>query len=287
MDFRRIEWLFLVAFIAIDIFLFAAFQRDTTGQTETASSRSVDSDTTIVKEMRADDIKFSTPSKKSGEGYYISTSNNDSVKSGLTSLTDQTVRYQSDGTFVSTFKAAINGVDTKHPNRVLDEVVNNASLILNGDQYKYNVQLSSHNTVVYTQRVTDGQIYSKFGEIRFSLTNTGSVTGYSQGYLPGVKTLREKTDTISERKALIWLYQYNQIANNSKVVWTKLAYTRYFNLKNSSVYIPTWIIAYKADSGNNAGVLQLKRVNAFTGAILNSDSSVKSVSGTGSATTSE
>ena len=105
------------------------------------------------------------------------------------------------------------------------------------------------------------------------------MTGYTQGYLANVATLREKTDTISERKALIWLYQYNQIANNTKVIWTQLAYTRYFDLKNSSVYIPTWVIAVKANSGNNAGVLQIKRVNAFTGAILDTDSSVKSVSG--------
>ncbi|MCF7522737.1 two-component system regulatory protein YycI [Levilactobacillus brevis] len=74
MDFRRIEWLFLVAFIVIDIFLFAAFQRDTSGETDTSSNRS-SSDTTILKEMRADNISFKAPSKKSGEGYYISTSN--------------------------------------------------------------------------------------------------------------------------------------------------------------------------------------------------------------------
>lgn len=280
MDFRRIEWLFLVAFIAIDIFLFAAFQHDTTGQTDTTSSRSADSDTTIVKEMRTDDIKFGTPSKKSSEGYYVSTSNNDSVKSSLTSLSDQTVHYQTDGTFTSTFKTPITDVDVQHPDKTLDTVVANPALILNGSQYKYNRQLSSQNTVVYTQRVTDGQIYSKFGEIRFSLTNTGTVSGYTQGYLTNVTTLREKTETISEQKALIWLYQYNQIANNTKIMWTKLAYTRYFNLKNSSVYIPTWVIAVKANSGSNAGVLQLKHVNAFTGAILTSDSNVKTVSGT-------
>ncbi|UIF28826.1 two-component system regulatory protein YycI [Levilactobacillus brevis] len=285
MDFRRIEWLFLVAFIAIDIFLFAAFQHDTTGQTDATTSRSADSDTTIIKEMRTDDIKFGTPSKKSGEGYYVSTSNDDSIKSSLTSLSDQTVRYQSDGTISSTFKTAITGVNPDHPDKALDTVVGNTALILNGSQYKYNQQLSSRNTVVYTQRVTDGQIYSKYGEIRFSLTNAGTVTGYTQGYLTDVTTLREKTETISERKALIWLYQYNQIANNTKIVWTKLAYTRYFNLKNSSVYIPTWVIAVKANSGSNAGVLQLKHVNAFTGAILTSDSNVKTVSGT--ATTSD
>lgn len=284
MDFRRIEWLFLVAFIVIDIFLFAAFQRDTSGETDTSSNRS-SSDTTILKEMRADNISFKAPSKKSGEGYYISTSNDSSIKSSLTSLSNQTVRYQSDGTITSTFKTPITGVDTQHPDKTLDTVVSNSTLVLNGTDYTYNAKLSSRNTVVYTQEVADGPIYSRYGEIRFSLTNAGTVTGYTQGYLANVSTLREKTETISERKALIWLYQYNQIPNNTKVVWTKLAYTRYFNLKNSSVYIPTWVVAVKSNSGNNAGVLQLKHVNAFTGAILTNDSNVKTVSG--STTTSE
>ncbi|MGO3117403.1 MAG: two-component system regulatory protein YycI [Levilactobacillus brevis] len=284
MDFRRIEWLFLVAFIVIDIFLFAAFQRDTSGETDTSSNRS-SSDTTILKEMRADNISFKAPSKKSGEGYYISTSNDSSIKSSLTSLSNQTVRYQSDGTITSTFKTPITGVDTQHPDKTLDTVVSNSTLILNGTDYTYNTKLSSRNTVVYTQEVADGPIYSRYGEIRFSLTNAGTVTGYTQGYLANVSTLREKTETISERKALIWLYQYNQIPNNTKVVWTKLAYTRYFNLKNSSVYIPTWVVAVKSNSGNNTGVLQLKHVNAFTGAILTNDSNVKTVSG--STTTSE
>ena len=284
MDFRRIEWLFLVAFIVIDIFLFAAFQRDTSGETDTSSNRS-SSDTTILKEMRADNISFKAPSKKSGEGYYISTSNDSSIKSNLTSLSNQTVRYQSDGTITSTFKTPITGVDTQHPDKTLDTVVSNSTLILNGTDYTYNAKLSSRNTVVYTQEVADGPIYSRYGEIRFSLTNAGTVTGYTQGYLANLSTLREKTETISERKALIWLYQYNQIPNNTKVVWTKLAYTRYFNLKNSSVYIPTWVIAVRSNSGNNAGVLQLKHVNAFTGAILSNDSNVKTVSG--STTTSE
>jgi len=284
MDFRRIEWLFLVAFIVIDIFLFAAFQRDTSGETDTSSNRS-SSDTTILKEMRADNISFKAPSKKSGEGYYISTSNDSSIKSNLTSLSNQTVRYQSDGTITSTFKTPITGVDTQHPDKTLDTVVSNSTLILNGTDYTYNAKLSSRNTVVYTQEVADGPIYSRYGEIRFSLTNAGTVTGYTQGYLANVSTLREKTETISERNAFIWLYQYNQIPNNTKVVWTKLAYTRYFNLKNSSVYIPTWVVAVKSNSGNNAGVLQLKHVNAFTGAILTNDSNVKTVSG--STTTSE
>ena len=180
MDFRRIEWLFLVAFIVIDIFLFAAFQRDTSGETDTSSNR-FSSDTTILKEMRADNISFKAPSKKSGEGYYISTSNDSSIKSSLTSLSNQTVRYQSDGTITSTFKTPISGVDTQHPDKTLDTVVRNSTLILNGTDYTYNTKLSSHNTVVYTQEVADGPIYSRYGEIRFSLTNAGTVTGYTQG----------------------------------------------------------------------------------------------------------
>jgi len=279
MDFRRIEWLFLVAFIVIDIFLFAAFQRDTTSQSDTTSSRSANSDTTIIKEMRADNITFKSPSRKSTEGYYIATTNDDQIKTALTSLTDQTVKYD-EGIVTSTFKTPITGVDTQHPDKTLDTVVADTGLILNGSQYKYSARLSSQNTVVYTQRVADGQIYSRYGQLRFSLTNAGTITGYTQGYLNDVSTLREKTPTISEQKALIWLYQYNQIQNNTKVMWTRLGYTRYFTLKNNSVYIPTWVIAVKATSGNAAGNLQIKHVNAFTGTILTSDSNVKTVSGT-------
>jgi len=135
MDFRRIEWLFLVAFIVIDIFLFAAFQRDTTSQSDTTSSRSANSDTTIIKEMRADNITFKSPSRKSTEGYYIATTNDDQIKTALTSLTDQTVKYD-EGIVTSTFKTPITGVDTQHPDKTLDTVVADTGLILNGSQYK-------------------------------------------------------------------------------------------------------------------------------------------------------
>jgi len=229
--------------------------------------------------MRADNITFKSPSRKSTEGYYIATTNDDQIKTALTSLTDQTVKYD-EGIVTSTFKTPITGVDTQHPDKTLDTVVADTGLILNGSQYKYSARLSSQNTVVYTQRVADGQIYSRYGQLRFSLTNDGTITGYTQGYLNDVSTLREKTPTISEQKALIWLYQYNQIQNNTKVMWTRLGYTRYFTLKNNSVYIPTWVIAVKATSGNAAGNLQIKHVNAFTGTILTSDSNVKTVSGT-------
>ena len=63
MDFRRIEWIFLVIFVAIDIFLFVSFRQSGTVQTS-GSAQTGDSNGTIIKEMKSDQIKFSQPSAK-------------------------------------------------------------------------------------------------------------------------------------------------------------------------------------------------------------------------------
>ncbi|EHL98073.1 hypothetical protein HMPREF9103_01728 [Lentilactobacillus parafarraginis F0439] len=80
-----------------------------------------------------------------------------------------------------------------------------------------------------------------------------------------VNGLREKSETISETRALIWLYQYNEIPNNTKVVWSKLAYTKLLSIDTDRVFIPTWVIAIKPQ---NSPQVQLKKINAFTGGII-------------------
>ena len=91
------------------------------------------------------------------------------------------------------------------------------------------------------------------------------LTSYTQTYVDNVKTLREKAVTISEKKALVALYQYNQVSSSSRVVWAKLGYSRLLKLKDSSVYVPTWIFAVR---GKNSSNISLHRINAFTSASM-------------------
>lgn len=71
------------------------------------------------------------------------------------------------------------------------------------------------------------------------------MTGYTQGYMNDIQILREKRDTISQERALIWLYQYNKLPANTQVLWCHLGYTRLLSVNNSIVYIPTWNFCIK------------------------------------------
>lgn len=97
------------------------------------------------------------------------------------------------------------------------------------------------------------------------MNSNHQIVSYSQTYLQDIKSLREKSETISETRALIWLYQYNEIPNNTKVAWTELGYTKLLSIDNDRVFIPTWIIAIKPQ---NSTQVQIKRINAFTGGII-------------------
>ena len=67
MNFRRIEWIFLLAFVVLDIFLGFMFVQTSSKSTQTTG----DTATTIIREMRADNISFKNPDTSEGTGYYI------------------------------------------------------------------------------------------------------------------------------------------------------------------------------------------------------------------------
>lgn len=140
---------------------------------------------------------------------------------------------------------------------------------MKGQKYRYNENLSTKNTVVYTQIIHGTPVYMTNGQIRFNIRN-GYVTGYSQGVLSDIEVLQERP-IISQERAVIWLYQYNKIINNSSVEWVKLGYTKLLSVNNNIVYIPTWVIAVKSNSTGNT---QYRRINAFSGAIMDESDSI-------------
>ena len=125
--------------------------------------------------------------------------------------------------------------------------------------------------LVNTQELYGKPVYSSEGQIRFTVKD-GYVTGYTQTYIHAADILREKKDTISQKRALMWLYQYNKLPQNSTVEWCKLGYTKLLDVNNSVVYIPTWNFCI---SSKASGTVQYRRINAFTGAVMDETISVK------------
>lgn len=268
MNFRRIQWIFLVAFIALDIFLGVALASD---KPFTVTSKSTSQEETILKEMKDDSISIGKLSKKHSLGYYISSSGSGILQNRMNQLKNQAVSFDDDQ-LSSTFNSAVK-IDPDEPQTVLDKLVKNQNRILFGSHYVYDARLSDEkdNTIVYVQKGPDLHVLSDDGQLRFKVRDKNQVTGYTQTYLNNIQTLRQEETTISQKKAVIWLYQHNEIPNNSKIKWTKLGYVKLLSAKGNDVYIPTWVIGIQT---KNTEGTQIRQINAFTGTLIKANSNL-------------
>ncbi|GAA6237272.1 hypothetical protein DY124_05400 [Apilactobacillus micheneri] len=272
MDFKKIQIIFLAIFVIIDVFLFMMFHQNTSLQSESVNQGS---NSEIIKQMQNDQINVKPNlSDKKSTGYYLSATLNNSLKRESKNLKNQKTSYDNH-ILRSSFKRPF-GIYSSNPEDLLDKLIKNKDIIANGSDYEYSSDLSTNNTIVYLQKAEDRYIYSGTrGQIKFDISDDHTLTGYTQSYLDNVKILREKSDVISKKSALVGLYQYNEIPNNSKINWIHLYYTRLLAIKDNQVLIPTWVISFSSDNSSNATV---KRINAYTGSILDGSGTTKSAS---------
>lgn len=261
MNFKRIEWIFFVAFIMLDVFLVSSYFKQ--GPIMDATANHPENTTvSVLKSMRDDQITIGETSNETGTGYYVSSPNNDDLKNKAGQL-----RYQSwsmNGNLLNSTFATMIKVNADNPQKVLKSIVNDPNQIVDGKDYQYSKALSTKDTIVYTQKVNDEPFYDNGGQIRFHLKN-GYVQGYSQGHLDNLQTLRGARKTLSQKRALIWLYQYNKLPSNSTVESSNLAYSKMLTVNGNTVYIPTWVFEIK---NNASGTIIYRRINAFTGAVM-------------------
>ncbi len=281
MDFKRIELIFFAAFAALDIFLAVSFFQNNSDVHPTSAN--TNHSATILNEMRDDSISFKKPSNKKGQGYYISTqtSGTKQLKAKMEKLSGQSAKM-ADGEIISTFNTPLT-LDVKNPDQTLNKVVQNSDEIVNGKSYQHDKATSTDSQIIYTQKISGQRIFSKSGQIRFKVNSANQVVGYTQGYLTNAQPLREKQDTISQERAIIWLYQYNEMPNDTVIEWSRLGYTRLLSIQKGSVYVPTWYIAIH---GKGSSALQYYRINAFTGVIMKYSTQVSSTSNSSSTTSS-
>lgn len=270
MNFKRIEWIFVIAFIALDIFLFGIYiNKSDVIIPRTSSITTQGTSNSILKSFKSDQITYGELSDKHNSGYYVSSSDSNILREKAQQLhySWEYSNYHLDVDFTGGIKL----LDPNDPQKTVDELLKDENIVSFGDKYTYNKDLSTKKTLVYTQTIDGTPIYTNDGQIKFSIKN-GYVTGYTQGYLNDLTYLREKRDTISQKQALIWLYQYNKLPANTKVVWCRLGYTRLLSVNDSVVYIPTWNFCLK---NNATGNIQYRRINAFTGSVMDTMINVK------------
>lgn len=265
MNFKRIQWIFLLAFLLFDIVVGCSLIFETKF---TISGGQPNRQSTVLKEMHNDSITYGELSNKQQTGYYIAgkrSAENEVLEQASSRLRNQNYRFSSE-TLTSEFDKPIKLSKSNEVSRV-DKLLRNQRTVPLGSHYQYNKQLSDKNTLVYTQMLEGQPLVSNDGQLRFRINSDHEVTGYTQTYLQDVEVLRQRSNTISQRRAVTWLYKHNQIPNNSRIRWAKLSYAKLLNTTtdDKSVYVPTWIVEIKT---KNSGAVQQLEVNAFNSTVM-------------------
>ena len=249
MDHKRIEWLFFIVFLLIDIYLGIEILRSPVNLSGAdTTTRSVAS---IRSEMKSDNIDL--PDKLSNapaSGYYLATKNRNYLSNKIdapkmTTLLD------------------------KNPKKALEQVnkfKNDPKNVPYGKEFKYEPDMSSEDNYVFVQTTDYGEIYAGSAQLSIAVKDH-QIINYAESYMGPASPVRELQSTISAVRAVRAMYTNRELTNNSKVTQIKLGYSKLTEVRGSTILLPTWLVWIENKTTKN---ITLKRVNAYTAQMLQS-----------------
>ena len=265
MDHRRIEWLFLIVFVLIDIYLAFEILRSPVnlGSVDTSDT----STSSIKMEMRADGIDLLTKiSENQASGYYMAIKNRDYLSGKISDLTKVNATYsKSDNSITATPKLSylVTGKG-KAAIKALNTFKNDPHNVPYGKQYVYEPSMSGSGIYTFVQKSEYGKIYDSSAQLVITVKDK-VIDSYMLTYIGPVSPVRELQSTISPWHAIKAMYLDRELANNSRIVRVKLAYSKLTVVRGSTIFLPTWLVWVENKTTKNTS---LKRVNAFTSQVL-------------------
>lgn len=264
MDFKRIEWIFLIVFIGINIFL--GIELWQTPTLLSAGSTPTQTQTDIKSETSADQITIPKVNDKQEDGYYLAAKTDNSwIKKATQQVKGQVENNSSENLiYVHLDKPITLSKNKKEALRQVMRFKDDSQNVYQGKNYAYLSELSERDDYIFNQKTKYGEFFAATARLHI-IVKDNQIVSYSQSYVDDLNPVRERQNTISSKAAVDSLYTYSELPNNSKVILLKQVYTKLLTVKGNTIYIPTWLAAIE---NNTSKTVTLKRVNAFTGTII-------------------
>ncbi|EOT47190.1 MULTISPECIES: two-component system regulatory protein YycI [Enterococcus] len=281
MGFKRIEWIFFIAFLGVNIFLLNIFQASKSDQMIVSpESQKIP----IEQRLENDEIRYEgTLSDQSLTGYYLS-AKPATMQSLYTEIKKNNSQLLSDGETKFDGTRLIHQTMDKFIVPEKEDLVAASQTywkksVMRGDEYTYQRNFSTLSDekieIVATQSYEGIPINDPSSQLilNFAKENEEYVnTNYSQTFVSNLTPLRESMSLYTEKEAIATLYSNNRLPAKSTIEWAQLAYTLILNVRGQNVYIPAWIVSVKKADNSR----QLEVVNAFSNRII-TNSSVRKV----------
>ncbi|EOZ5809820.1 two-component system regulatory protein YycI [Enterococcus hirae] len=279
MDFKKIEWIFFVAFLGLNVFLFRSYQETISQENNVIRSGQTES---IQQRLSSDDISYTGKiSSESRQGYYLSAEETDLSKeldsqrhgTSKKGLLSSGIVFN-DNVLTKTLSETESENSIFGPDKMgssVNSFLNKKNNVLFGSDYVYMKNFSDLDSAtpeVQASQKYDGlPFYDDTAKIVFSLNKQDksyAVTKYTQTHLSDIEQLREKTELHTEEDAIKTLYVNNKISRGSKILWRQLAYSCILKVREKNVYVPVWYVAIETPDKS----IQVESVNAFSNTIV-------------------
>ncbi|ASZ08355.1 hypothetical protein K5E_12790 [Enterococcus thailandicus] len=279
MDFKKIEWIFFLAFLGLNVFLFSSYHEAMNQENNVIRSDQTES---LQNRLASDDISYSgNISSESKQGYYLSAEQSDlgtvlaqHRKKNPTGLLRSGITFDGLSTLTKTFTAEESEkykIDNKQTKHSITEFLNSQNNVLYGDEYEFMSNFSTlegNSLEIEASQSYEGiPFHDDTAEINFIVEKDEGVyklTKYTQTHLTNIEHLREKMDLYSEEEAIQTLYVNNKIPSSSKILWRQLAYSCIVKVREKNVYVPIWYVAIETSDKS----VQIESVNAFSNTIV-------------------
>ncbi|MGB3160068.1 MAG: two-component system regulatory protein YycI [Carnobacterium sp.] len=264
MDFRRIEIIFVITFIALNIFLLTTYLDKNYNN---FSSDNSNTKVNIADEMAKSNIELPTFQNEINKVPYVQADANDLLLKNYSKLNNQRGSIGENGfVYKSTLSEPLQLTEEKEfVAKDIDKLIAfiESNQVLFGKEYQFFRYITKSQQVVFTQIANNIPIADGTSEVVFQLDNSKRVISYEQSYAGPVTVQGESRVLITDKNAVDILYQNNELSADTIIKKPTLSYYRTLNLEELSMYAPAWFIEIESSTDT-----QVKRVDAISGTVL-------------------
>ena len=265
MDFKKIENIFLVTFLLLNIYLLVSYFNRSDIQQATSTPDQVN----LIREMQQIGIELPMFVEEKREIYYVQADSNDLLEKNVDKLENQAGSIGDDGTLYTSILSdpiELQGNPeegfTEGDYEKLDSFISNGSVLF-GEEYDFLRYDRSQNRFVYIQKVEEIPVADGTSEISLFYGGDGNIISYQQTYAGPMIPQGATQPTITDRQAVEVLFTNNEISSNSVISKPILTYYRTLHLEDLSMYGPVWYVPIEDTNGE-----RILRVDALERTII-------------------
>ncbi len=265
MDFKKIENIFLITFMLLNIYLLISILNRSDLQHASTAPDQVN----LIREMEQIGIELPNLTEEVREVYYVQADRNNLLEENIDQLENQAGSIAQDGSLYTSILSDPIEIEgnpddgfTAADYDILDEFINSGAVLF-GSEYTFLRYDNSENRFVYAQIVEGIPVADGTSEISLFYGSDGNIISYQQSYAGPMTTQGSPMEIITDRQAVEVLFQNNAISSNTTVRQPILTYQRTLHLEDLSMYGPIWYIPVI-----DAGGERVLRVDAIERTII-------------------